>query len=246
MTPPHDTLRVRAATEADLPATAHLHARLLPHGLFPRLGERFLQRWHATFLDTPHGVAFVAVTADGDVRGFLMGTTDQVRYVDDVIARHRLGLTLAGVRALLTRPHVASHFLRTRAARYARRLLRRPVRGDAHASGGTARNSSPATRSAPVRVAVVTAVAVGDGLRGSGTGARLVSHFLAAARAAGTPAAELVTKADGHGASAFYERLGWSEADVHRDRDGDLVRRFRLELGSTAPETRNADRHGAA
>jgi ribosomal protein S18 acetylase RimI-like enzyme len=253
MTSPDDPPRIRAATVADLPVTADLHARLLPHGLFPLLGAAFMRRWHATFLagapvgaasgrdkPTTYGVVLVAEKPDGEIVGFLVGTTDQAGYVSSVLEHHRRALTLAGARAMLVRPHVALHFLRTRSGRYARRLLRtgaaRHRHGDDGRHGGT-----------HARVAVVTAVAVTDAARGTGVGARLVADFLTAARAAGAPAAELVTKAGDEGASAFYARLGWTEADVHRDRDGDLVRRFRTDLCPSRIEGRRADhRPGAA
>lgn len=256
MTSPDDPPRIRAATVADLPVTAALHARLLPHGLFPLLGAAFMRRWHATFLagapvgaasgrdePTTYGVVLVAENPDGEIVGFLVGTTDQVGYVSSVLEHHRRALTLAGARAMLGRPNVALHFLRTRARRYARRLL--GPGAARHRNGGHGGHGGHGGMHA--QVAVVTAVAVTAAARGSGVGARLVADFLTAARAAGAPAAELVTKAGDDGASAFYARLGWTEADVHRDRDGDLVRRFRTELCPARLEGRRADhRPGAA
>jgi hypothetical protein len=94
-------------------------------------------------------------------------------------------------------------------------------------------------------VAVVTAVAVVPTARGAGIGASLLERFLVEVRKAGTPAAELVTQADGEGASAFYTNLGWSAQDVHADHDGALVRRFRLEL-ATGSSADRADRASGA
>ena len=148
---PTSRLLIRRARRADLPATAAVHAALFPHGLFARLGTDFLRRWHATFHDGKHAVAYVAVvprdhvaagagrTSDGEVVGYLLGATDHVAHVEAVIAAHRRELVLAGAGALLVRPALAAHFLRTRARRYLRRMLRRrPVRA-AGSAGGTSR-----------------------------------------------------------------------------------------------------------
>ena len=238
-------LLIRRARSEDLPATAALHADLLPHGLFPRLGTDFLQRWHATYRDDEHAVAYVAVTphdhttarvqrtSDGDVVGFLLGATDQAAYVEAVLAAHRRELVLAGAGALLVRPALAARFLRTRARRYLRWLLRlAPARStpSRHAAGGG-------------RVAVVAAVAVVPAARGQGIGASLLEAFVGDVRRAGTPAVELVTRADRDGASAFYTRLGWSAQDVHPDLDGGQVRRFRRELATgSSPRPRPSER----
>jgi ribosomal protein S18 acetylase RimI-like enzyme len=205
--------------------------------MFVRLGTGFLRRWHATFHDGEHAVAYVAVasrdhaaadagrTSDGDVVGFLLGATDQVAHMEDVIAAHRRELMLAGAGALLVRPALAAHFLRTRARRYLRRLLRRRPARAVGSAGGAA--------GAP-RVAVVTAVAVIPGARGQRIGAGLLEAFVGDVRRAGTPAIELVTRADEEGASAFYTHLRWTAQDVHADHGGGQVRRFRRELATDA------------
>lgn len=227
---------VRPATHHDLSATAVAHARLLPHGLFPRLGPRYMQRWHATFLDSPHGVALVAHDPSGSSRdqpvvGFLVGSTHQIRHVDGVVARHRGALASAGALALLRRPLLLVHFVRTRSRTYARRLLgrRRPHRSPAPSTASRTANSVGAHSE---QVAVITAVAVEPDQRGSGTGSQLVAAFLDLARAAGAPVAELVTFTEAGGASAFYERLGWVAVREHITRDGEVVRTFRYDLTS--------------
>lgn len=225
---------VRPATEHDLSITAAAHARLLPHGLFPRLGPRYMQRWHATFLDSPHGVALVAHNCSAGsqgrpVAGFLVGSTHQARHVDRVVARHRGDLARAGALALARRPLLGVHFVRTRSRTYARRLLgrRRPHRSRAPAAGpGTVSG----VRADSQQVAVITAVAVEPDVRGSGIGAQLVAVFLDLARASGAPVAELVTYTGTGGASAFYERLGWVAVREHTTLDGEVVRTFRYDL----------------
>lgn len=233
---------VRRATPADVDFTARTHRQHLPHGLFPLLGDAFMRRWHATYLDAPHGVALVAVRADstGNHRlGFLVGAVDQVAHVDHVVRHHRLHLGAVGALSLLVRPRLALHFLRTRAPSYLRRLTGRPAptgpTGPAasarptHGDSGTGRDG----RGDPV--AVITAVVVTPDGRGAGVGAALVAGFVARARAAGTREAQLTTLAGTDGAGSFYEALGWRRGDVHPTRDGALMATYHLPIHPSEP-----------
>ncbi|WP_264670476.1 GNAT family N-acetyltransferase [Arthrobacter sp. VKM Ac-2550] len=227
---------IRPATGDDLALTASLQCAFLPHGLFPRLGEKFVRRWHATYLNAPHGTALMAelVAPDGNRQpvGFLVGATDQVRHVDDVLGRHRVRLGTAGAGALALRPRLAAHFLRTRARAYLRRLLKRPQQ---RVPAGAVPPSAPAS-GAPTRTAVITAVAVIPEARGSGAGKELVTHFLTQARAKGAVRAELAVIAGTGSADGFYARLGWSVVEEHLSRDGSLTRTYRYELDTGTGE----------
>ncbi|MBS44137.1 MAG: GNAT family N-acetyltransferase [Nocardioides sp.] len=197
---------------------ADRHVADLPHGLFPLLGRRFVRRWHRAHLESPYGVGLVAVR-DGEPVGFLLGSTDRRRHVA-WLARHRRGvLARAGALALLLRPALAVHFLRTRSGRYARRLLAR------------GRTETATTAAAPTPVAVLEAVVVAEEGRGHGVGRALVDQLLDVVHRAGTPTVDLVTKGGDDGAAGFYEALGWARVGEHRDRDGDLVATYRYGLG---------------
>lgn len=229
-------LIVRDAVPSDLAYTARKHEALLPHGLFPRLGQPFLRRWHATFLDSSHGIAVVAeqIGDTGAVSvGFLLGSTDQVRLVDDVLARHRWRLVLAGGAALLRRPRLALHFVRTRAKPYLRRLsgasCRAGVQVDAATTVPTAVEEAEATP-----IAVITAVAVDDNCRSTGAGSALVAMFVARAADSGISEAQLTTLTGSGGAGPFYEKLGWQFVESHPTRDGLAMSTYRLTLGSHA------------
>lgn len=219
---------IRPAVPADLASTARLHARLLPVGLFPALGQRFLERWHRAYHRLPYSVVLVAVdpTARGrGVVGFLLGTTDQASHTAALLANRRLlaGLALTGALALLRRPRLAVRFLRTRAGAWARRLFRR---------------SRPGPRSVGpdhhVPVAVLAAIAVHPRARRHDVGARLVSHFLDQAEAGPAGVAELVTRDGPDGAATFYERLGWRPRGQRVTRDGTTVRTYVHPLGGGA------------
>ena len=239
--------------------------RYVPDGLFPQMGERFVRRWHGSFLDSPYGVALVAerhgaagttdtvanvsagkgsatngTTADGAAArrnaaepiGFLVGSTDQVRHVEEVVRRHRTRLASAGLVALAARPRLAAHFIRTRARAYLSRIL-----GNASAVGPQPADSADSGASAAQtittaadQVAVITAVAVDTAARGSGAGQLLVERFLEVARAAGAPRAELVAMLSEGSAAPFYDRLGWIAVGEHSSRDGSLARTYRYDL----------------
>lgn len=220
---------VRPAVTADLRGTAHLHRTQLPDGFFARLGAGFLRRYHATFLASPHAVAFV-VGESAEPLGFLVGTLDNRPHYRFVVRRLGLGLAARAGAAILARPALLWLFLRTRALRYARWVVRYPLRSRASAATGTAVDGAP---SVPT-VAVLTHVAVSDAAQGHGTGRALVAAFLDAARAAGADEARLVTTAGGR-AEAFYERLGWIAGAVRPAGGGEgTVREFHLPLRENA------------
>lgn len=192
---------------------AQLHVDDLPHGLFPRLGKTFVRRWHRSHLESPHGVAFVALR-DGNPIGFALGTTDRPANVVWLLAHRRGALVPAALLALLLRPTLLSDFVATRAGRYLRRLSHR----------GTA-ETTPARRP----VAVLDAIVVAGEWRGRGIGKSLMSAFLAAVTVAGVDRVELVTKDGPRGAAGFYDRGGWSRTSSHVDRDGDVVHTYAID-----------------
>lgn len=222
-------LALRAATSSDLGALADAHVRLLPLGLFPALGPRFMRRWQQTYLDSPHAVAVVVEDPRAEdpsaadpsapgrgIVGFLLGTTDQAAYTRALLADRRsvAALVCAGGLALLGRPRLAVHFARTRARSWWRHF--RAVRGGSAVPAARPAQGQP-------QVAVLSAVAVDPRLRGRGVGVRLVSHFLHQSQLGGAGTAELVTSTEPEGAAVFYERLGWSAVGDYRTPDGNAL-----------------------
>lgn len=211
------------AREQDLGRTAELHVTELHHGLFPRLGQGFVCRWHRVHHYSAYGVVLVALRA-GEVVGFLLGTTDQRRHVSWTIRHHRRELVVAATRAMFARPGVMVAFVRTRAVRYAARLT------------GAGRSARPAATTGPDGpVAVLEAVVVAPAAQGTGVGRALVDRFLSIVARAGVRRVDLVTKAGPSGAAGFYARSGWQQVGAHEDRDGDLVLTFRIDPGPWLP-----------
>lgn len=203
-------LRLAPMQPAHTSMSARLHRELLPHGLFPRLGQRFMRRWHRTFVDSPHGVALGVMDEQGVLRGFLIATVDQAGYTRDVLESARWALGWRGAIALAARPRLAAQFVRTRSRRYLRRL--RP---------GAARDQ-PGPEATPSRVGVLHAVACAPSARGNGVGTALLAEFVRLATEAETPLLQLVTR-DSGGAADFYRRHGWVVTDQRLDRDGNAI-----------------------
>lgn len=210
-------LIVEPAEPRDLEVTGTMHVEHLGAGLFPRLGQRFLCRYHDTFLASPHGIALVA-RLDREVVGFLFGTSDNAAHYRWVVRERGRALACSGVMALLRRPRVAWAFARTRAGRYLRGLCRyvAPARRSASPAAGPHQ---------PRRIAVLTHVATSRSARRRGVGRHLVERFLDQAGDANACEARLITEVHGPGA-AFYAGLGWQVMGDRKASDGALVREF--------------------
>ncbi|SCG41001.1 GNAT family N-acetyltransferase [Micromonospora halophytica] len=233
-----DGLVLRAAAHADLPVMSRAHVQLLPVGLFPSLGTRFVRRWHRTYLDSPHGFGYVVVdpAAPEEIVGFLVGTTDHAAHTAALVADRRMlaSLAITGFSALCVRPRVAARLLRSRLRPWARRLASQRQRA-------TSRRPAAPTRTGSVpspQVAVMSALAVHPDWRGSGIGVRLAMRFVEHVRDAGATRAELQTSTGPLGAAGFYERLGWEAGPQQSSPDGDdALRTYHLALRAVSGGT---------
>lgn len=201
-------------TSADLAAAAALHVGELPEGFLAQLGPRFLQRYLATFLDTPGGVALVVDDQHGELAGFLVGSTRDGHH-RAALQRHARVLVLSALGSLAVRPVVLLELLRTRAVSYLQ-ALSRPAR----------QPPSVSTQQRGVRTAVLLNVAVCPQARGRGAGAALVRGFEAAARADRCGRAVLISFGD----KEFYEHLGWDRVAARRNTRGQDVVTYRRSL----------------
>jgi len=187
-------LGVRTMVDADVPFTAPLHERTLPHGLFAQLGVPFIESYHRSFLHSPHAVALV--TDDDEwPYGFLLGTLDNEAHYRFALRRRGPSLARHGIAGLRRNPRLMVSLVRTRAGRYARRLIRSAAPGPAPTEG---------------RIAVLHHVALVPGVRRCGAGRELVSRFVDAATEAGVSRVATLTRHGAEGSGDFYHRLGWS------------------------------------
>lgn len=211
---------IEAAAVGDLQRTSELHRQHLGAGIFPRLGLRFLRRYHESFLTSPAAVALTA-RQDGEVVGFLLGTVDNAAHYGWTVRHRGARLALSGMTALLLRPSIAWSFARTRLGRYVRGLRRHLARRQAPRLA----TDEPAARP----VAVLTHVATAEQVRRAGIGRGLVEAFLAEVQRAGASEVRLVTTPTGD-APAFYDRTGWEIFADRTGSDGTGVREYRRAL----------------
>ena len=200
---------LRVVELADVGRTAHIHAASLPGGFFVALGQRFLRCYHRTFLTSPAGGAILA-ESEGVTVGFIVGTIDEATHYRHVVRRDRWSLGARGLLALITKPRLALRFVRTRALRYGRglvRLSRRPA-------------ELPSEVTPLLTCGVLSHMAVEPSSRGAGIGATLLSAFEETACALGARTVRLSTATDNTAAQSFYERAGWQRSDVRSDVDG--------------------------
>lgn len=199
----------------DVPATAALHEANLRMGLFPKMGNGFLQHYHQTFADSPFGIALVAHRDDAVV-GALFGTISNPDHYHWVVQNRAIELACHGSAALLLRPHLAWMFASTRMGRYVNGLRR-------HMSPAPA-NHAPAQQ-LPVLSHIVTT----QTQRRRGIGRELVDEFKREARTAGAHWASLITQEGGLG-TPFFERLGCLCVARRQGFDGCFVREYHMNL----------------
>ncbi|MGC8510004.1 MAG: GNAT family N-acetyltransferase [Acidimicrobiales bacterium] len=205
--------------DRDLGAVVVLHREVLDMEFLSRFGPRFLHAYYRAWISTPGAVALVALEDDVVVGG-LLGASDPGCHVRAMVRDHGMTLALRQVGAALTDPRLARDLVVTRAARYARGLMRLV----------TSRWRPPANVSpdGPV-VGEITHVLVAHRSQGHGVGRALVEAALAAFRAAGVRSVELVTPPD-LAARHFYERLGWRLTGELASRSGEPFLRFVYDL----------------
>ncbi len=213
-------IRVETMGAEDLAFAVDLHRRSLPEGFFASLGPSFLAAYLRAFLDSPHAVGLLA-RHERRPLGVLVGSFDNERHQRWVIRRRGLRLAmLAGV-ALLGRPRLARHFLRTRWRPYLRGVARRLRPG---------RVRSEDSDFAAGGFAVLSHISVVSEVRGRGVGRSLERAFVGLAQGAGAREARLGTLAGAAGAGLFYEAVGWRRTAELSDLDERSISLYALDL----------------
>ena len=189
-------VEIRAATEADLPTVASLHAERIGEGFLSSLGPGFLRRLYRRVLRTDDGFVLVACDAGGAPIGFVAG-------VGSVGALYRGFLLHDGVVAgALAAPKLV------RAVPRVVETLRYPsTTGD-------------------LPDAEILAVAVAGSAAGRGVGTALVGAAIAAFASRGVTTAKVVTTADNAPALAMYRACGFATAagvEIHPGRASEVL-----------------------
>ncbi len=210
---------VRPATTDDLSAIVSWHLTEFPRGFFARLGPKFLSVYYRTYLGAPHARLLVASNASGRV-AYVAAMLNARGHRHETLRRHRLELLIAGVAALLRRPGLAVHFLRSRALRYARKVLL-PAAGTGERTALVA--------------GTVDHIAVAPHARGRGVARLLLDTVVQDARDSGADMLMLVAE-NLPELRAFYTRCGWRWTGETRDVDGRVLQRWVLPVDGGDPE----------
>jgi GNAT superfamily N-acetyltransferase len=182
-----------------------VHLRAFPNFFLSFLGERFLREFYTSFISDSQGLAFVAVDADGRVRGVIVGALNPSGYYKRLLLRRWWAFSLASISALLHRPTIAVRLIR--AVCY---------RGEAPIG--------------PVR-ALLSSVAVDPQAQGTGLGRRLVDNWTSAVRAEGIGGCYLATDAVGNDAvNCFYKKLGWRLDSNYITPEGRQMNRYTYDF----------------
>lgn len=216
-------LSLRAMEPRDLAFVVSQHRLHFPDGFFARLGPRFLTAYYRSYAFGPGAHSYIAQSR-GHAIGYLVGVTDAVTHRQHLLGKDRRSLAVRGSVALAMRPRLAAHFVRTRAGRYGRAVLRRGATG---AATVTTRDTSDAAG----RIAVLTSVAVTRAEQSRGAGSLLIERFLSDAATDGCELVRLVTLSGPAGASEYYTARGWQQRGQRVDRDKRSLTTFEWRLG---------------
>jgi glycosyltransferase involved in cell wall biosynthesis/ribosomal protein S18 acetylase RimI-like enzyme len=187
--PPSNRDVIRAGTIDDRRALADLHVRGIASGFLSSLGRGFLAILYSALIVDPHSAVFVAEN-DGNVVGFVAGTTDTVAFYRRFGRRHAIS---AGVRVL---------------PRLRPGLIRR-VR-ETRSYGLDGHETVPAE---------LLSMSVAPAARGRGLANRLGAELLAWAGSRGIGAMKVVVGATNEPAIRVYRKLGFGQdqaIEVHR------------------------------
>jgi ribosomal protein S18 acetylase RimI-like enzyme len=191
----------RAATVADVPAVAALHAQRISEGFLPTLGIGFLERLYRRLVQSERARVFV-VDDDAnrhdayDVVGFVATADDTGRFYREFLRHDGFAAAVHSAGALVRSP------------RKVWETFRYGIGADGKADDGRAE----------LPAAEVFAIAVAPRVEGRGFGAALLAAALDAFRVDGVTAARVVTAVGNEAAQRMYERAGFrpvSRTEVH-------------------------------
>ncbi|NYG55342.1 GNAT family N-acetyltransferase [Nocardioides perillae] len=217
------TISIRPMTSSDLDVVVQQHLEHFPTGFFARLGSQYLRTYYRTYLDSSDAAAAVAADRDGRTVGFAVGVIDPRAHRVHLLETHRSRLAVAGIAALVTRPHLWPRFVQTRLVPYTRKLFAPPDR----VGPGEGQ-----------RIAVLQHIVVDPSAEGRGVGTALLEFFVDAAATARREQIILVTRTGGP-AEDFYVARGWTRREPHCTMDGTWLTAFSLCLGPNRSEAQD-------
>ena len=194
---------VRSMRADDIAEVAMLHRLVFPDYFLSHMGQRFVERFYAEFVDRGTNYGFVAIS-DGELVGAVVGTVDSGGFYNRFYRHHFLDLALTLAGRVIVDPYIRRN-LSSRMA-HVRQAIRSVV--------ARHRQSSPA--SAPPHPDQVPARLLSIGVdpekRGSGLAEQLVARYCEALWKDGQGRVGLSVRPENQRAIAFYEKTGWQRS----------------------------------
>jgi len=197
-----------------LPLVAQVHLRAFPQSALSCLGNEAVRRYYEWQLTGPHDHEFVGVWRDQKLLGYAVGGVSRGA-LSGFVHRNRGFLVC---RVLMQPWMICTSGFRGRLKLGLRSLSRRKP------------SAPPAQMPSAGRSFGVLAVAIDPAAQGFGLGKLLMNHLEIVAAEQGYNRMHLTVGMDNAGATAFYERLGWTRVMNGAQWAGSMAKR--LAVGS--------------
>lgn len=177
----------------DLSSIVDIHLDAFRGFFLTSMGRRFLTRLYAGFASFPGGILYV-VKVNGEIRGFVAGTSVPNNFFKHLLVRQWYGFLLDSLPGFFRNPFLV--FAKCGSAVFYR---------------GEAPKSIP-------NAALLSSIAVSPLVSGMGLGQKLVSAFLDQAKASGCDFVYLTTDShNNESVNLFYQKCGFKLLDkIHR------------------------------
>lgn len=182
-----------------------LHEECFPGYYLTELGTSFLRAMYGWYVRNPEAIAHVALDAEGNVVGFVVGTADAVSYQRSLIREKWRPMLAALCQRLLAKPQGTLRLIRERTD------LMRPALGTILASRSSELDRAGVNSEQGVATASLVSIGIKPSARRSGLGRTLSEIFLHQARQRGCERVTLSVREDNVEARRFYESMGWEE-----------------------------------
>lgn len=188
----------------DIEALVAIHLRAFPTFFLSILGPHFLRCLYSEIIADPSGIAWVCLH-DGQVVGFVAGTSEPTHFYRRLLARRWWRFALAAIVPTLRRPSIILRLLNA---------FRKP--GEAARLSGRAELMS---------------IAVSPETQGNGIGRLLVGVFLWDCRRRGLEGVSLTTDAvENEPVNEFYRRLGFTVSRSFATAQGRPMNEYEIRI----------------
>lgn len=184
---------------------AALHRAAFPEFFMSSLGVPFLTQFYLGYRDDPDAIVAVERDERGEISGIAVGTSRPEGFFKRLLMQRFFGFALAGLRAVLRKPHDAPRLLR----------------------GLFYRGDQPKDSSG----ALLSSISVSPNSQGRGVGRKLLGAWCDEAASKGVRTAYLTTDAfENDRTNHFYKRSGWAMESSFTTPEGRRMNRYRKDI----------------